>query len=206
MKLSLKAQNRPLIIAFALAFGALLWWIIEPYDLENLAVLDDLYSSVVFVGVASIFTLAVSEIVPARAKLALVYWKLKNPTPGSRAFSKIMHEDFRIDPQALERKHGPLPMTPEEQDKKFYSIYKPLDEEISVQDAHKSYLLFRELTCISIVFGLSGSAAAFILSTSLVAVGAFLGISILLYLICSISAQQAGKRLVANVLAVASVK
>ena len=206
MKLSLKAQNRPLIIAFSLVLGAFLWWLIEPYEIANLALLNDLYGSLVFVGIATIFTLAVSELIPGKAKLILVYWKLRHPTPGARAFSIIMPQDHRIDIDNLERLHGSFPSDPAEQDRKFYSIYKPLDGDISVDDAHKSYLLFRELTCLSAVFAVAGSVVAGILSGTFFAALVFAGVSALLYLICAIAAQNAGRRMVANVLAVASTQ
>lgn len=204
MTLSLKSQNRPLLIIFSLAIGAGLWWLIEPYSMDKLADLDKIYQSAVFVGLATIFTLLVGELVPSRLKLLLVYWKWVNPTPSSRAFTDLMQKDFRIDPSSLEEKYGPLPTDPAEQARKFFSIYKPLDGEISIDDAHKSYLLFRELCAISVVFAIFGTAVAFIWTREFLPPLVFFLISSVMYTVCAIAGQNAGKRFVANVLAVAS--
>lgn len=207
MKLSLKAQNRPLIVIFTIALGVALWWTTRSsIDLADIDVVGDLYQTSVFVGIASIFSLLASELVPVKMKLWLVHWRIKNPTPGSRAFSEIMHDDYRINCEAIESKFGPLPTEPAEQNQKFYGIYKPLDGDISIDDAHKSYLLFRELTVVTFAYLLLGPVLASIFSESWLAVLIFSGFAIVMYCACAIAAQNSGKRFVANVLAVASTK
>jgi hypothetical protein len=207
MKLSLKTQNRPLILIFALFLGLLMLWAVRgKVDLSDIVGLDQYYQSAVVIGIASIATLLVSEIVPAKWKLTLVYWKIRNPTPGSKAFSDIALNDHRISCAALEERYGPLPKNPCEQDEKFYQIYKPLDGDIGIDDAHKSYLLFRELAVLSFAAMIAGSMIAYALSKSFFASGVYLLVTTTMYLATAIAGQNAGHRFVSNTLAVACAK
>lgn len=205
MKLSLKTQNRPSVIIYSLFLGVLIWWTIKgSIDLPDILTASEYQSTALVAGLSGIVSLLISELIPAKVKLHLVYWRRKNPAPGSRAFSEIMHLDHRIDPKVLERRFGPLPTDPAEQDRKWYQIYKPLDGNIGVDDPHKSYLLFRELTVSTVVLGLVGTVLAIIFASNLVHVLAFSGTMVLFFCAMAIAAQNAGKRLVSNTLAIAS--
>ena len=204
MTFSLKTQNRPLILAYVLTWVAAIWWLIKPYSFDELKVLDSLYGSAVWVGVTSIITLAIGELIPQHVKLFLVYWKWSNPTPGCRAFSEVIHQDHRINGSQIERSWGALPSDPIEQNRLWYQIYFSVREDVTVKDANRSYLLFRELATLTIFLLIVGTVLTLLL-TRRADVALIVGsIYILLYIVFAVACQQSGYRLVANALAVAA--
>jgi hypothetical protein len=157
----------------------------------------------VFVGAATIVTLLVTGILSRETKAILVHWRLSDVMPGCRAFSEIVYKDHRVDPSRLLEKLGSFPELPEEQDRLFYRIYKQHQEDVGVKDAHKSYLLFRELATISIVSLVLGTGLALVFSRSFSAAGTYYAITGVAYVFTALAARRASIRLVANTLAVA---
>lgn len=204
MNLSLKAQNRPTIIMVTAVYSVALWSLISPIPLFDNLSQDFNPQSGIFAGIAALFSYTVSELIPRRSKLFLVEWKWENQASGCQAFTKIALEDHRIDLKCLEKNYGPLPIDPSEQDRTFYKIYRIFQNEVSVLDAHKSYLLFRELCCLSFLLLFVGLIFGVIFGRSIIIVLAYLCASLVAYIIFAQAAQNAGRRLVANVLAVAS--
>lgn len=160
-------------------------------------------------NIFSIFAIPLSIILEGiindHIKAVLVFWKLKYPLPASRAFSEIALKDPRIDINKLSNLYsGKLPDIPREQNQKWYALYRKCSDEKIVFDAHKSFLLTRDYTALTIVLIpicivahlVSGTAWQQILWHVILLIGMFL--------ICSIAAQNYGKRFVANVLVEAS--
>lgn len=149
-------------------------------------------------------TLILDGIVTADFKAALVYWRLKDTLPGHRAFSMYGDADPRVDMKALEDKHGPLPDKASKQNELWYKLSKRMADKASVDHAHYSWLLCRDLTGLSfsLIFISVGLGWAFGGGTlpwiTLVAVQA------LLYVVLSRVAAIKGVRFVTTVLAEAS--
>ena len=93
-----------------------------------------------------------------QTKARLVFWRWKNPLPGSRAFSVHANHDPRIDPVALQRLMGEIPSDEAEQNSAWYRMYKTVDSDSSVAHAHKDYLFTRDYACLSVLMlvGLGG--------------------------------------------------
>jgi hypothetical protein len=133
-------------------------------------------------------------------KEVLVFWRLENPLPGCRVFTELAKSDPRIDMNELEAELAPLPEEPKAQNSKWFKLYKQMEEEITVKESHKQYLLYRELTGISGLFLLFGPIALIFIGVPVWNVGVYAAITLSEFVVCSIIAQNHGKRFVCNVL------
>ena len=147
--------------------------------------------SIVFEGIIS------SEI-----KAVLIFWKVNNPLPGSYAFSKIAKHDSRIDVELL-KTHFPdgFPSKPDEQNKAWYKLYRKHSSKNIVFEAHRAFLLTRDLAALAIIL-LPITVAGHIIFTTPMNYFYFHGTTLLLGLLITIvSSRNYGNRFVANVLA-----
>jgi len=148
-----------------------------------------------------LLTIVLSGLFGDQAKARLVFWRWRNPLPGCRVFTELIGNDARIDIPALRKKHGEFPRDAKEQNALWYRLYKKHTGSVIVTEAHKNYLLTRDMTALSAIFlglfsvGISLDSASWkvgcIYITSLIGQ----------YLIIASSAQNYGKRFVLNVLA-----
>lgn len=150
--------------------------------------------------------LILSSLISADLKAVLVFWRLKDPLPGSRAFSIHAPADPRVDLALLAKATGEFPETAREQNAKWYGLYKLVDSDSSVVDSHKSYLLFRDIAVMSLllvpVLPLALNAVGIGAGHILICTAWFLG----QYLLTAFAARTAGTRLIRNVLAVHSAR
>lgn len=146
--------------------------------------------------------LIISSLLTAHIKSVLVFWRIKYPLPGSRAFSVHAHADHRIDLVKLKEHVGEFPVDQREQNAKWYSLYKQIDSDPIIKDCHKNHLLFRDIAAMSLLLiPIVPAVMCFndvALSRILVCASLFLG----QYLIVALAARNTGIRLVQNVLAV----
>ena len=146
--------------------------------------------------------LILSSLLSADHKAVLVFWRLRNPLPGARAFSVHAPADPRIDLAKLRKNVGEFPTTERDQNSKWYGLYKQVDSDPSVVDSHKNYLLFRDIAAMSLllvpalplILYLSGVDS----TRMLVSAAWFMG----QYLVTAFAARTTGIRFVQNVLAV----
>lgn len=151
--------------------------------------------------------LILSSLLPSNLKASLVYWRWQHPLPGARAFSVHSPADPRIGLEQLRRNIGEFPQAPDEQNSRWYAMYREVHKEQSVEDSHRNYLLFRDLSAVSLLlaaalpmlllaFGHKGTLAT--------VVGAGFLIQ---YIVAAQAGRVAGVRMVRNVLAIhASIK
>ncbi|MFZ2207439.1 MAG: hypothetical protein WAV22_02080 [Porticoccaceae bacterium] len=146
--------------------------------------------------------LILSSLISSDHKAILVFWRLKHPLPGARAFSVHAQADHRIDLVKLKKSVGEFPVAERDQNSKWYGLYKQVDSDPSVMDSHKNYLLFRDIAAMSLllvpavplVLYLSGVDS----TRMLVSAAWFMG----QYLVTAFAARTTGIRFVQNVLAV----
>lgn len=147
-----------------------------------------------------IVAIVLSGVLSDTAKARLVFWRWRNPLPGCRAFTELIGTDPRIDVPALRKKLGELPTDPQAQNALWYRLYKQQRTDVRVWEAHKIYLLTRDLTTISALFAVLFSAgvitASLGLKTSLLYIGALTA----QYLLVASAARNYGERFVLNVL------
>lgn len=139
-------------------------------------------------------------------KARLVYWKWTNPYPGCEAFSRHGPADARIDMVALEKNVGDLPSSEVEQNKKWFKLYKLVSDDKAVVEAHKLYLMYRDMAAMSlplVVLVPLGLWLGSVHTDSLWIITFFL---IIQFMVCSLSARNSGTRFVCNVLSIHSTK
>lgn len=151
-----------------------------------------------------LLTIVLNGLIGNLTKERMVFWRWQDPLPGCRAFTELMYVDPRINVEAIKAKHGNLPEDPKQQNALWYKYYKKHAGTISVSEAHKRYLLTRDMTSISVLFiaflstGISLSQADWkIIVIYFVALFAQ-------YIIISLAARNYGTRFVQNVLAAES--
>ncbi len=159
------------------------------------------------IGVSSIsvflyiITTAISGIISPELKYALVFLKTKDTLPGCRAFSEYIHRDPRIDPKIIEKKNGNLPTLPIEQNRLWYKIYKKYENEKSVLEAHKNFLLMRDLCSIGLIFFfVLGTIGYFTIANKMYWI-TYSSVLVTVFLLLMFAAKNYGIRLVTNVLA-----
>jgi|ERR1700728_3954127 len=151
---------------------------------------------------ASIPLLAIvlSGVLSDTGKARLVFWRWRNPLPGCRAFTVLVGTDPRIDVPALKRKLGELPNDPQAQNALWYRLYKGHLADIKVSEAHRVYLLTRDIATISALFVVLFSIGVVAGSVNGKAATLYTGALIAQYLLTASAARNYGKRFVLNVL------
>ena len=205
---SLKDQNAPTIRLFV--GGVVLAFIVS--HLGSDVVSDDLTLSSLpsaldplrlgASAVGGVFSLLLLNLLPTPAKGWLVYWRRQDVLPGSRAFSELGPQDKRLDMEALASVYGRLPTAPHEQNRLWYRIYQKHEGRPGIRDAHKSYLLYRELTSVSLLLlVLLAIASGLALQTPGRVEWVFAALLAGVYVLAAVNARNSGSRLVTNVLA-----
>ena len=147
-----------------------------------------------------IISLLVAGLLPPTAKAALVFWRTKEILPGHRAFSKHAKNDPRISVDEIKKLVNEWPRNGMKQNELWYRLYRQVDETVTVRSAHRSYLLARDLCCISLVFLALGLVIHLVQQASIVFVASYVGVLGLHYLMFAIVARNHGNRFVRNVL------
>ncbi|MBE9062384.1 hypothetical protein [cf. Phormidesmis sp. LEGE 11477] len=209
---TLKKQNLKYIQAFIALNILLFCWqvtkisLIDIYQTDSIPIdwIKKLQIFSLLAAITFIITNILCGLIKSECKSILVFFRLRNPLPGSRAFSKLMVLDPRINEDVLRQKFGLLPQEPKAQNKLWYALYKQHENHQIVLEAHKSYLLMRELMSVSLILSLIlgifgfwlGADATFLLLHVFILYG--IAIS------TAISGRNYGERFVTNVLAIES--
>jgi len=152
------------------------------------------------------FAIILEGIIYSDLKAILVFWRLKNPLPGHQAFSVIALKDPRIDMKKLESLFPDgLPQEPSDQNSKWYNLYRQFSDRPIVYDAHKSFLLTRDLAALTIVLMPFCFVAHLFWNTPAITVFYHLLLLLGITVVISLSSQNHGKRFVANVLVEATL-
>ena len=88
----------------------------------------------------------------ADMKARIVYLRWRDPLPGSRAFSIHLAQESRADPHRLARRWGPFPTSPIDQNRLWYHIFKSVDTELEIHEAHRDSLQSRDLAGFGFLF------------------------------------------------------
>ena len=148
----------------------------------------------------------INHVVDPVAKARTIFWKWRNPLPGSEAFTRLAKTDPRIDQDKLAAMVGEFPAEAHKQNSVWYSLYKMISDDPSVAADHQPYLLARD--CAVFCFGcllLFAPAAFYQLGITMTSALYALGL-LAQYLLVRQAAANAGRRLVTTVLAIAAAK
>lgn len=182
-----------IIVIFTLAFPAQ----VEEINLTTMAALR-LTLSAALPFLAILF----STLITSNLKAITVFWRFKNPLPGSRAFSIYAAQDARIDINALRKNVGTFPSDAREQNVKWYKLYKLVESEKSVEDSQSNFLLFREVASSSLLLLVIVPATLFAMDFSNAEIKKVFFLFIIQYFLTAVAAKNCGIRFVQSVLAI----
>lgn len=148
-----------------------------------------------------ILILILSGIIKPSLKAKLTFWRWMHPLPGCRVFTELAPADYRIDMKILKEKLSGVPNEPQKQNALWYRLFKKYEEKVTVLNAHKNFLLARDLAIIALLFTIGGIAGLIIGGTEIKSLKLYFLIMCSHYVLLSIVAQNHGNRLVCNVLA-----
>ncbi|MBU9618965.1 hypothetical protein [Burkholderia multivorans] len=169
---------------------------VEDFSADKMAVLRS--SLTVLLPVPILF---LSYLLSHTQKATLVFWRLRNPMPGSRAFSVHALADSRIDLVALKTNVGAFPDDERAQNAMWYRLYKLVENDTAVLESHQNYLMFRDIAAMSILLAPLVPIVLFVLGSA-TATMAWSGVFFIAqYLIAAVAAKNNGIRFVQNVLA-----
>lgn len=151
-----------------------------------------------------VIVLLLTGMLSHEVKARLVYWKWANPYPGCEAFSRHGPADARIDMVALKKNVGDLPSDAAEQNMKWFKLYKLVGDDKAVVEAHKLYLMYRDMATMSlplvviVPLGLwiGGAPPSTLWITALMFA--------IQFVVCCLGARNSGTRFVCNVLSIHS--
>ncbi|WP_256252891.1 hypothetical protein [Burkholderia ubonensis] len=157
----------------------------------------------VFLPVPIIF---LSYLLSHSQKAILVFWRLRNPMPGSRAFSVHAQTDSRIDVDVLKKNVGAFPSDERDQNSMWYRLYKQVESEASVLESHQKYLMFRDIAAMSLLLVPLVALGLFLFGNTVWAIVWSAVVFAAQYLIAVLAARNSGIRFVQNVLCIHSAK
>lgn len=212
MNRSLKFKNSFFLTAFVFAQSTAVWWIISglPFSWEtikNSGAAEWLKTGGVLVILALLIVRFLNRLGSSHFKAILIFWHWKDPLPGSRAFSQLIHRDPRIDVTKLRRHMGGVfPTIPAQENSAWYGFYRNHAEIPSVQDGHSDYLLFRDMVWLTILVAPMGAILFFSILRDPKTVLYYMIAEVILYLAIRFVGVQAGERFVMTVLACEGAK
>lgn len=203
---SLKSLNMKWLVLLAAADVLFVLLFLAP-DLMNGVTLTQIgIGRVLTTTVMPVIVLLIVNVLPHDVKSMLVYWKPLGVLPGCEAFTKYGPHDPRVDMAALKKNVGALPTESAKQNSKWYKLYKQVPNEPEVQEAHKLFLMYRDMAVLSLplvaLVPLSLDVVGVSNSTLALAAGLFF----VQYLLTALSARWSGIRFVCNVLAIHSAR
>ena len=201
---TLKLQNVPAVLVFVTWCTALLivcigapnnFWAEIDRRLTDLSAKDG-----ILLTLTPLISLIASGLFSPIVKAAIVFWRVRNVLPGHRAFSIHARADPRIDLELLRKRVVPWPNDPAAENHIWYGLYRSVQNAIQVVDAHRSFLLARDLTSIALTFIVVGAPTVLFVSSSARWTLTYGLVAMLQYAIMALVARNHGVRFVRNVL------
>lgn len=206
MSTPLKDGNRPALFALFAANLALLILAVKTGNLAagNWTTIADGIERLLPAGVALVLTSLINAQLSPLLKARIVFFRWRDPLPGSEAFTRYGKDDPRVNLRALESKLGPLPSAPAEQNALWYKLFRSLQDEPAVTQAHKAFLLTRDYCCLMALMFPVVTATSLWLIPSWSTSATIVAIIVAQFLLSGQAARNHGRRLVSTVLAIKS--
>lgn len=206
-----KSQSLRKLVVFTAINIAIFWVLFFKKEATINNVLNNVWKRITYTdGIIAaglpICVLLLNGILSDKAKAVLVFWRFKNPLPGCRAFSMLMLSDPRIDVNSLKKRLGKLPTDPMEENRLWYRLYRKHETKATVMEAHKVYLLVRDMAALSAIFAVVLCSGIIVNEHNLLEPAIYAFALVAQYLVTSVSARNYGNRFVTNVLAVESTE
>ena len=203
---SLKAQNLPWLVALATLDVIVLLVFLFPEAIggQSLTALTAARAGITLL--VPVVVLILAALISPNAKASLVFWRITNALPGHQAFSKYAADDPRIDMAALKKNIGEWPTDPRAQNALWYKQYLKVRSDKSIIEAHKAYLLFRDMAAFSIPLIVAVPCGLYANGAQWVAILASATWFIAQYALTAIPARHSGIGFVTSVLALHAAK
>jgi hypothetical protein len=201
----LKSLNNKQITIF-ISFNLALFWVVLVLRVFDLGAIEAGWRRMtsldtVIMGALPLFAVVALGLIGSHLKAVLVFWRPKYPLPGCRAFTRLGPKDPRVDLALITREQGELPSEPLEQNRLWFKLFRKHEQNDRVANAHRLYLLTRDMTALSVLFLIAfGIVAAFWDSPAEV-VWMYLAFLAIQYSLVSTAARNYGNRFVTTVLA-----
>lgn len=193
---------------YAFVAGAILVWL----NLSGLTLYPVVTDSALFASIVTTIVClgagALDALASQNAKNTLVFWRLKNPLPSTRAFEPTsLAADPRISIEDLRALlGGEFPVDPQEQSSIWYGFFKMTEHMPEVEGVHREFLTYRDLAlCTTVLVGPALFSLAVNSGHWLELIGYIL-IAILFTLMWIAAAREKSCRLVQTVLAITSAR
>lgn len=200
---SLKAQNQPLLFLVVVGHYAVYSYFSSgDFTLTSwgdVALQPTVYAP--FAGVVAISIALLNSVFKNNLKEAAVFFRFQDRLPGHRAFSEHVHDDPRVDVSSLVGEVGEFPQSPKDQNSTWYSLYKKVKNDVSVKEANKSYLFFRDGACLVLSIGVLLCAWGVYGGVGLESVALYGAATIVAWQLFALAARNNAEKLVRNVLA-----
>ena len=201
---SLKASNFPWLVALAVFDVLTVVAFIYPAVIMSSSFSQLTAARAALTLVLPVAVLLLVGVLPHNVKASLVYWKFHNVLPAHQAFTKHGHSDPRVDMTALRSVIGDFPTIPSEQNRLWFKLYKATENAPTVLEAHKMYLLYRDMAALSFLLIFSAPISFFLSGFGFSSALAVAGIFATQYVAAALSARHSGIRFVTNVMSIHS--
>jgi len=200
----LKLKNAPVLVLF-------IFWCVALYAVFQIAPdgfwenLQEIFKRLrakdcMIVILSPVLSIVLNGFVSSENKARLVFWRWKNVLPGHRAFSLLARSDPRIDAAKLRSRLGDVPRAPKEQNALWYELYRRYSTALRVLQAHKGFLLTRDMTSVACMFAILGTFGVVLYGHKPSWAGLYFAIMMAHYVVLSIVARNYGNRFVCTVL------
>lgn len=203
---SLKSLNMKWLVMLAVFDMLVVFLFIAPGVIDTTSLSQLTIARGLATTVLPVVLLLITGVLSHDAKAILVYWKIRNVMPGCQAFTKYGSSDLRIDMTALKKNVGVLPTEPTEQNSKWFKLYQMVKTDPAVIEAHKLYLMYRDMAAMSLPLIVLGPLGLFVSGASSVVLWTAAGLFFLQFLVSAVAARNSGVRFVCNVLAIHATK
>lgn len=204
---SLKSLNMKWLVLLAATDVLFVYLFVAPDLVNGVTTLTQIgIGRMLTTMVMPVVVLLVVNVLPHDVKSMLVYWKPLGVLPGCEAFTKYGARDPRIDMMALKENVGALPTDSAGQNSKWYKLYKQIPNEPEVVEAHKLFLMYRDMAVLSLPLIVLVPLSLNLVGATGWTIALAASLFIVQYLLTALSARWSGIRFVCNVLAIHSTR
>ena len=154
----------------------------------------------VFAALSPLLAVMLTGLVSSSNKARLIFWRWRDALPGHRAFSQLVLSDARLDLNRLRQLVIPWPQTRLDENRVWFAIYKKVAEASTVLQAHKAFLLTRDIATVACIFAVAGPVALLLSGVDAQRLALYVLVMFIHYLVFMIVARNHANRFVCNVL------
>lgn len=203
---TIKSQNFMWHVALVAADAIILALFVAP-DLITSATITQLGLYRAFgASILPVVVLLIVNVMSSALKAMLVYWKPYGWLPGCEAFTKYAPADHRVDLAQLKKNVGVWSEDPKEQNAKWFKLYKMVENQAEIAGAQKDFLMYRDMASFTLVLIVMAPLGLYFADASFKAIWGAAVLLLVQYVLTAVSAANAGKRFVCNVLSLHSAK